>query len=156
MVQFNNFEKTNMILIYGKCQKNSRLACRVYSERFPDRRCPDHKTLKTLVMNLQNYGAFAKPKRNRNRPIRGNNQNVVNVIAAINENPNTSITSLCRDTNISSTSIRRILQNFFITFYGARSVLLTKVAALIHTTCVIGVIEILIGRDTEIFKLDLK
>lgn len=109
MVQFTNIEKTEFLLIYGECNRNARLACRVYSQRFPGRRCPDHKTLKALVNNLQSHGSFTKPKRDRNRPVR-NNINRNNVIGAVIENPHTSIELISETTNVTSTSVRRILK----------------------------------------------
>lgn len=110
MVQFSTLEKTEFLLIYGECKRNARKACTVYSQRFPGRRCPDHKTIKLLVDNLKRYGSFTKPKRNRSKPVR-NDININEVVAAVNENPQTSISAISARTNISSTSVRRILKD---------------------------------------------
>lgn len=110
MVQFTTVEKTEFTLIYGEVKRNARKACKVYSQRFPGRRCPDHKTIILLVDNLKLYGDFTKPKRNRRRPVRNEN-NVNEVIAAVNENPHTSTRAISARTHISSTTVRRILKD---------------------------------------------
>lgn len=110
MVQFTNTEKTEFLLIYGECNRNARLACRTYSDRFLDRRCPDHKTLKALVHNLQVHGSFTKPRRERIKPVR-NQGNIQNVINSVNENPHTSVSTITNATTVSSTSVRRILKD---------------------------------------------
>lgn len=109
MPQYTSLEKTEMVLIYGECNKNSRLSRRIYSQRFPNNRCPDHKEFTLLVRNMRMYGSFEKPKRNRNKTATSEaNANVV--INLINENPHTSVEDISDNTNISATSVRRILK----------------------------------------------
>ena len=76
-------------MIYGKRKRNARKACKIYSQRFPGRR-PDHATIKLLVVNFRRYGSFTKPKRNRSKPVR-NDDNINEVVATFNENSHTSV-----------------------------------------------------------------
>lgn len=109
MPQYTTVEKTEMLLIYGECRRNARLSRRLYAQRFPNSRCPDHKEFALLVRNMQLYGSFVKPKRNRNRPVTSQaNTNIV--INLINENPHTSTNNISSISNISATSVRRILK----------------------------------------------
>ncbi|KYM96684.1 hypothetical protein ALC62_12648 [Cyphomyrmex costatus] len=38
-----------MIMVLGESHNNYRAAARLYAERFPDRRHPDHRTISTLT-----------------------------------------------------------------------------------------------------------
>ncbi|KAJ8940106.1 hypothetical protein NQ318_016022 [Aromia moschata] len=57
--QFSNEEYTDMILVYGFCEGNERLSVRVYGERFPNRRLPNHTTFTAVVRRLRETGRFA-------------------------------------------------------------------------------------------------
>ncbi|KAJ8942435.1 hypothetical protein NQ318_006238 [Aromia moschata] len=57
--QFSNEEYTDMILVYGFCEGNARLCVRVYGERFPNRRLPNHTTFTAVVRRLRETGRFA-------------------------------------------------------------------------------------------------
>ncbi|KAJ8955018.1 hypothetical protein NQ318_000450 [Aromia moschata] len=54
-----NEEYTDMILVYGFCEGNGRLSVRVYGERFPNRRLPNHTTFTAVVRRLRETGRFA-------------------------------------------------------------------------------------------------
>ncbi|KAJ8954292.1 hypothetical protein NQ318_005875 [Aromia moschata] len=57
--QFSNEEYTDMTLVYGFCEGNARLSVRVYGERFPNRRLPNHTTFTAVVTCLRETGRFA-------------------------------------------------------------------------------------------------
>ncbi|KAJ8943144.1 hypothetical protein NQ318_022885 [Aromia moschata] len=57
--QFNIEEYTDMILVYGFCEGNVHLSVRVYGERFPNRRLPNHTTFTAVVRRLREIGRFA-------------------------------------------------------------------------------------------------
>jgi len=54
----NNAEKEDLLLIYGECQLNVRLAARTYSERFPERYHPPHNYILRLLQGLNQEGRF--------------------------------------------------------------------------------------------------
>ncbi|KAL3287714.1 hypothetical protein HHI36_002178 [Cryptolaemus montrouzieri] len=86
------------------------MARRPYEKRFPDRRVPDRKTFKNVNDNLWTYRSSTKPKRKRNKPVRRNAINVNEVLATVNGNPQISTVTISAATNISATSVRRILK----------------------------------------------
>lgn len=60
---FTNAEMTDMILIYGQCDENSREAARVYAQRFPNRVQPRHQRFPELRDRLRTTGTFAPGRR---------------------------------------------------------------------------------------------
>lgn len=54
-------EQVDMVLVYGQCQCNGRKSVRVYREKFPNRRVPNHQTFGNIVRRLRVTGSF-KPK----------------------------------------------------------------------------------------------
>ncbi|KYN16536.1 hypothetical protein ALC57_11197 [Trachymyrmex cornetzi] len=58
MERYTNEELTNMLLIYGKCQKNQRQAAALYVERFPVKRHPGHGFFHSLFIILIQYGTL--------------------------------------------------------------------------------------------------
>ena len=49
MCFFSNFERVEMLLIFGECKRNSREATKVYRDRFPQRKQPSEATISTTV-----------------------------------------------------------------------------------------------------------
>jgi len=55
---FTNRELADMHLMYGISEGNAREAVRLYTERFPMRRAPDHRVFARLHQNLRETGSF--------------------------------------------------------------------------------------------------
>ncbi|KAG8323835.1 hypothetical protein J6590_106260 [Homalodisca vitripennis] len=84
-------EYTDMILIYGKVNKNGLAAVQEYRDTFPHRRTPDRKTFAAVERRLRETGSF-KPKRidtGRQRSARNYN-NEQAIINAVELSPTTS------------------------------------------------------------------
>ncbi|KAG8242441.1 hypothetical protein J6590_065895 [Homalodisca vitripennis] len=84
-------EYTDMILIYGKVNKNGLAAVQEYRDTFPHRRTPDRKTFEAVERRLRETGSF-KPKRidtGRQRSARNYN-NEQAIINAVELSPTTS------------------------------------------------------------------
>jgi hypothetical protein len=111
MVSFN--EKTDMLLIYGECQKNSRNTARVYAEWYPNRYHPPHNFFVRIEMSLREHGQFTSRdgngRRNR-RPHEANDDEETQVLAYININPRSSVRHLARELNVSAGKIHSILK----------------------------------------------
>jgi hypothetical protein len=45
-----------MLIIFGECGRNAREAARIFSDRFPDRPSPDHKTILRVLARAQETG----------------------------------------------------------------------------------------------------
>lgn len=104
-------EKVDMILIYGECQKNSRRACQLYRERYPDRHIPDHKMFIRLERNLrQNENAFSIRKGELIRKRVCDDNTRAQVIQYFENNPRNSIRQASRELNLKRSSIQKILK----------------------------------------------
>lgn len=104
-----NVDKLNMLLIYGKSNKNAKAAKRMYQLQFPNRPQPDRKTFSNLCNNLLQYGSFKKLKRERIRTAR-TQENTALVLQTVNNDPHSSLRQIRASTNISLSSCQRILK----------------------------------------------
>ena len=59
---FSNSEKTDMLLILGKCDKNVDAAVRLYARQYPNRKTPSNSAFRKLEKNLREFGQFKKMK----------------------------------------------------------------------------------------------
>lgn len=111
MVSYTNEEKLDMILIYGECGKNSKAAKRLYCERFRNRPMPSDKMFAKLAKNMGESGSFEK-KRNVFKPRTARDEeHTVAVLARVFVDPHISIRQLATETDISYSSIQRILKD---------------------------------------------
>lgn len=99
-----------MVLLYGKCDENARMAAREYARKFPDRPHPTEGTFRHIVKSLKDTGCFQKPRKNRMRPQR-TDDNVVSILARVAVEPTISIRRIEAETNISRPTIQRILKD---------------------------------------------
>ncbi|KAJ4446259.1 hypothetical protein ANN_12953 [Periplaneta americana] len=65
---YSNQELAEIHFMYGKADGNAALARRLYQERYPQRQCPDRKTLVRLHYRLCEYGKCNSPGLGRGRP----------------------------------------------------------------------------------------
>jgi hypothetical protein len=45
-----------MLIMFRECRRNAREAARIFSDRFPDRPSPDHKTILRVLARAQETG----------------------------------------------------------------------------------------------------
>lgn len=104
-------EYVDMLLIFGECHKSGREAQRLYRERFPDRRCPDHKTFQSTENILRETGSLPSIKKPKQRVKRATGENnAAIVLGHVIINPHDSTRSIAEQCGISKTSVRRILK----------------------------------------------
>ncbi|RZB40779.1 HTH 24 domain containing protein, partial [Asbolus verrucosus] len=94
-------------LIYGECEKNTSAAARLYSQHFPNRRAPADITFKRLESSLRE--SWPPWKKLRERTATGP-ENEITVLGIIDENPHISQNMVSRATNISQSSVHRIIK----------------------------------------------
>ena len=68
MERYTNGELADMHFMYGIAEGNGRAAARIYRERFPDRRQPDHHLFARVHRNLCDYGTLRNCVRSEGRP----------------------------------------------------------------------------------------
>lgn len=102
----------DMLMCMGECQQNMAAAERLYHNRYPDRPVFSRRscaTLKKRVLNNEVLPSHNKGKQIK-RPIR-TEENVINLRAAVNVNPQVSVRDLVRDSSVSIGSVHRILSS---------------------------------------------
>lgn len=69
---FTSAEMTGMLLVFGYCSGSGRESVRVYREKFPNRRIPNHQTFAAIERRLRETGSFIPVTANygRQRTIR--------------------------------------------------------------------------------------
>lgn len=97
----------DMTMILGECQNNYRAAARLYAERFPLRRFPNHTTIRRLTERARG-GHLSRQRRHREYD--ENDPHVVTVLAAIHLDPHTSSRIIEREIGIPRTTALRILK----------------------------------------------
>lgn len=105
MAQFDT--EVNMLLVLGECRNNYREASNVFRQRYGVEK--SHMAFHRLERRVRTTGSVISRTRNRVKQII-NEDNKVNILAAVNRNPHISQRQLERESNISRTSIRRLLK----------------------------------------------
>lgn len=108
---YSNEAKLDMILIYGECQRNSKASKRLYRNRFPGRPVPSDKMFAKLVRNLGAGGCFVKRTNSLKPRTARTEERIVGVLGRVNLDPHVSVRQLERETDISRSSIHRILKD---------------------------------------------
>lgn len=122
---YTSADYTEMIILYGECNRNAVATARVYRERFLNRdRYPDKNTILRAVQRCRETGNLMPnnvERVGRPRVVR----NVVNeerVLAAVRADPGTSTRRLERRIHISRSTINRITRTEKIHPYRKRKV----------------------------------
>jgi hypothetical protein len=76
-----------MHFMYGLVDGNAVVACHLYQERYPGRRCPDRKTFVSIHRHLCKHGNFAPRFANRGRPRSMTPEVEENILDVVNEIP---------------------------------------------------------------------
>jgi hypothetical protein len=98
-----------MLIIFGECGRNVREAARIFSDRFPDRPSPDHKTILRVLARAQETGKVL-PNRNeigggaRTARTLANEEAILNIVE---EDGTRSIREIAQEVDISSRSVHR-------------------------------------------------
>lgn len=109
MSQYTPREYADMHFIYGECGGVGREAARLYRERYPDRRHPDHRVF-GRVHNAYTEGRIPGSGvggAREGRPRRHADDQVLNLAE---QDPTTSVRVLSRTTGISTRTVHRILK----------------------------------------------
>ncbi|ERL88085.1 hypothetical protein D910_05474 [Dendroctonus ponderosae] len=115
MKNYPREERIDMIFTLGECHKNCILASRVYAQKFPERNHPKPTVFKRLLHQFEETGSVNYKKPITRKSVTENEENVFTIIGSLIENPNLSQNLISKSTNISQSSISRIIkkQNFY-------------------------------------------
>lgn len=101
-------EKCDMITIYCECRKNAVQARLLYEERYPERNTPSRRTFTNTYRLFRSTGSVHARQYKRKNPTT-NEDNEINILAAIAVNPHVSTRKIAREAGISQSSVIRIL-----------------------------------------------
>lgn len=111
-MSYTNAEAYDMLAVYFQCFENACIAAREYAARYPERRHYGRRAFRQLAIRLRQTGSvrpISVPV--RRRPIR-NEDNIINVLAYVEANPNVSTMEISLDLGISRTTVFLILKDF--------------------------------------------
>ncbi|XP_070524010.1 histone-lysine N-methyltransferase SETMAR-like [Cardiocondyla obscurior] len=109
MEKYSYEELTDIILIYGECQRNQRQAAALYANRFPDRRRVDNGFFHRLCERSKTNGQFYKSRRPIHVPKR--NREVIGAVQeAVVTNPHTSTRAIARDLNMFYVAVHKTIK----------------------------------------------
>lgn len=109
---YTNAEAYDMLAVYFECFQNATLAEREYAVRYTERRHYSRRVFRRLAIRLRQTGSvrpISVPTRTRQVRIE---DNVINVLAYVEANPQLSTREISLDLGISATSVFRILRDF--------------------------------------------
>ncbi|KAK9702267.1 Helix-turn-helix domain (DUF4817) [Popillia japonica] len=81
------------------------LAAKVYAEKYPDREHPRKEVFERLLNRFQATGNVAYEKVMITKSITDNEDNKMEILQSVIENPNTSTTCICTNTYMKGTLI---------------------------------------------------
>lgn len=111
MNRYTNAELADIHFIYGLANGNGRAAARLYRERYPTRRQPNHQTFARVHQNLANHGCFRVTIEGTGRPRTARTPIFEEgVLHAVDRNPGTSVRALAVATGRAGTTVHRVLQ----------------------------------------------
>lgn len=110
MSTFSNEEYADIHFIYGFCNGNARAAVTEYHRRFPNRRVPDRRVFSNVHRSIKFTGKV--PNKNLERPLRRHRQVEDAILATVDRTPTISIRRLSAQTNVSKTTIWKILRDY--------------------------------------------
>lgn len=109
--EYTNGELTDMLLVSGYCQGNGRECVRIYGDRFPNRRLPNHQTFAAVERRLRETGRFAPATADygRERMVR---TPVVEeeILERVTEDAKLSTRRLSLEVGVSKDVVHRVLQ----------------------------------------------
>jgi len=102
-------ESVNVIKLFYECFENATIAARLYTQRFPQSRRLSRGIFIRLARRFRTTGSVVHPTYRR-QGCRRTEENIINVLAYVNFDPQISIRTISGDLGISRSVVHRILQ----------------------------------------------
>ena len=100
-------QRTEIILIYGECERCARRAARMFNLRYPNSNL-NHKYVLKLVAKFSETGSVANKKRNNRRVLDEAAQ--IEVLGTFTAEPSTSLRVVARQVDMSHETVRKALK----------------------------------------------
>lgn len=108
-MKFSNSEYADFVFCYGKADGNSLAAQRMYAEAFPQRDVPHHTVFNSTFDRLRETGCVNKCRGDRTRGFQQNAEETV--LAAVLQDPTTSVRKIAKTKEIPQSQVFRILKH---------------------------------------------
>lgn len=108
---FSNAEALDMLMVLGECHRCCRRAARVYAQRYPQRFHHSYNVFERLVSRVISSGCV-QPHHNKTKEIARpvTVERAPDVVAAIIQDPKTSVRRVALESGVSQASVSRILK----------------------------------------------
>lgn len=100
----------DIIAVYFECFQNATVAARIYALRYPERRRYGSRMFTCLVNRFRTTGSVRPLRRRRSRAAR-TEENIINVLAYVEFNPQLSVRLISVDLDITKSTVFRILKD---------------------------------------------
>lgn len=117
-MEFTNNEKLDMVEVYFLCNRNCSAANIAYQQRYPDRRVPNRRYFKKLIVNLAANGSFVKPRQRVSTVV--TDEFEIDVLAYFEAFHNASIREVASILQTSTSSIFKVLKKTSTTLISMR------------------------------------
>lgn len=107
-MEFTNNEKLDMVEVYFLCNRNCSAANIAYQQRYPDRRVPNRRYFKKLIVNLAANGSFVKPRQRVSTVV--TDEFEIDVLAYFEAFHNASIREVASILQTTTSSIFKVLK----------------------------------------------
>lgn len=106
-MDFSHDEKTDMFIIYVQCRRNTTEASSIYFNRYPERRQPHRTLFPRLEKNLREFGSFVQRRTHYKKQTEVAE---VNVLAAVENEPTTSVRKIANECGLPKSTVNVILK----------------------------------------------
>lgn len=106
--QYSNTDILNLLYIHGECGRIVDRTCRVFNERYNNLLPMNKYKFRKIEADFLRFGI--NKKKSVPKPVTGNEDNQVNVLAYFEAHPHSSIPAASRDLGLSCSSSQRILR----------------------------------------------
>ncbi|KYM94742.1 PREDICTED: uncharacterized protein LOC108781049 [Cyphomyrmex costatus] len=108
MVKYSAHEYIDMIIAYGASGGNSRAACRLYAERFPERGQPSCSVILNCIQRLRETGSVCITRQFVTGKVYSRKEE--KILRAYEDNPQKSVRNIARLFGVSRSCVYRILE----------------------------------------------
>lgn len=105
--KYSREEYTDMILMYGFCECNSRKSVREYARKYPNRRIPHHTLFTRIYRQLREKGNF-EMKVDRTPRQSANEENTI--LELVTENPSTSTRRISKQMRVPKNRVHKTIK----------------------------------------------
>lgn len=109
-LHYSRDELVDMLLVFGRADENPYEAARMYAQKYPDRRHPQHGNFSRLIQRVRETGTVDYKKPNFENPPVCHEDIENEVMLQVVEKPHTSTREIANEIGVSQSSVSRIIR----------------------------------------------